>query len=63
MAALGKDLWYQVVSATERYLTPINGAGFAVWGGSAPGMSDCIGASKHNQYPAFQLAGGHLCLL
>ncbi|HQA28453.1 MAG TPA: hypothetical protein PLA02_04460 [Brevefilum fermentans] len=41
----GKDLWYQVVSATERYLTPINGAGFAVWGGSAPGMSDCIGAS------------------
>jgi len=39
------DLWFEAVSSSEKYLTPRNGATFAVWGTSAPGMYDCIGAS------------------
>lgn len=39
------DLWFEAVTASEKYLTPRNGASFAVWGTTAPGMYDCIGAS------------------
>lgn len=39
------DLWFEAVTATEKYLTPRNGASIVIWGPSAPGMYDCLGAS------------------
>ena len=39
-----EDLWYEAVSAAERYLTPQNGAKFKAMG-STPSQSDCTGAS------------------
>lgn len=39
------DLWFEAVSATEKYLTPQNGGSIAIWGTSAPSMYDCLGAS------------------
>jgi hypothetical protein len=38
------DLWFQAETATAKYLNPRNGARIAIWGTSAPGMYDCIGA-------------------
>ena len=40
-----KDLWYQAATATEKYLTPQNGAKFAIWGTYSPSVYQCLGAS------------------
>ncbi len=40
-----RDLWFEAVSALEKYYTPRNGARFTQWGGSAPSLSDCMGAT------------------
>lgn len=39
-----EDLWYEAVSAVERYLTPKNGATFKEMSGT-PSQGDCTGAS------------------
>lgn len=39
------DLWFEAVTSTQKYLSPQNGARFAIWGSSAPGMYDCLNAS------------------
>jgi hypothetical protein len=41
----GSDLWFEAVSAVEKYLSPRNGARFRLMGGSLPSLSDCMGAS------------------
>lgn len=40
----GADLWFNAVSATERYLTPLNGARLAVMGRRAPTVAQCLQA-------------------
>ncbi len=42
-----QDFWFEAVSAAEKYLTPQNGARFAIWGTSAPGMYDCLNKGKN----------------
>lgn len=58
-----RDLKFQAVTATEKYLTPENGATFAIWGTSAPGMYDCIGAPlSSNRIPiASAPVGTYVC--
>ena len=38
------DVWWEQVTATERYWVPENGAGFAVMGLAKPSPADCQGA-------------------
>lgn len=59
----GKDLWFKADSATAKYLSPINGASFAVWGTSTPGMYDCLGASlSTNHIPLASVpVGTYVC--
>lgn len=40
-----RDLWFEAVSASEKYITPRNGAEFKNMGGSAPSFDDCDSAS------------------
>lgn len=39
-----EDFWWEQVTDVERYLTPQNGASFAVMGASPPQYNDCAGA-------------------
>lgn len=41
----GADLWFQAVTSTERYLTPVNGARIAVGDRSNRGRNGCAAAS------------------
>ncbi len=41
----GADIWYEAETATEKYITPRNGAGIAVGDGSNRGYSGCAAAS------------------
>ncbi|MBI1407946.1 MAG: hypothetical protein GC145_17665 [Caulobacter sp.] len=41
----GSDLWFQAVTATQRYLTPVNGARMAVGDRSNRGRDGCRAAS------------------
>lgn len=63
LTGAGKDLWFEAVSATEKYLSPSNGASFAVWGTSTPGMYDCLGASlSTNHIPLASVpVGTYVC--
>lgn len=44
----GADIWYQAVTALEKYITPRNGAGIAVGDGSNRGFAGCSVASFSN---------------
>lgn len=57
------DLWFETDPATEKFLNPRNGARIAIWGTSAPGMYDCIGAPlSTNRIPiASAPVGTYVC--
>ncbi len=57
------DIWFEAVSAAERYLTPKNGAKMAIWGTSSAGMYDCIGAAlSTNRIPIADVpVGTYVC--
>lgn len=41
VGAAGADIWYQAVTAVEKYITPQNGAGIALGDGSNRGYAGC----------------------
>jgi hypothetical protein len=49
-ASSSYDFLFQVVSPTEKYLTPQNGAKFAIWGTSEPGYHDCDNKDKSSDH-------------
>jgi len=57
------DIWFEAISAAERYLTPQNGAKMAIWGTSSAGMYDCIGAAlSTNRIPIADVpVGTYVC--
>jgi hypothetical protein len=60
----GADLWFEAVTATERYFTPQGGAMLAHMGSSEPGLPGCAGASlAGNRIPVADVpVGDFLCL-
>jgi hypothetical protein len=60
----GADLWFEAVTATERYFTPFRGAGMVKMGSGAPGYAGCSSASYSTaRIPVSKvLVGSYLCL-
>jgi hypothetical protein len=60
----GADLWFEAVTATERYLTLRNGAQLAAVGAHAPGRPGCeVAAFSANKVHVDSLvAGSYFCL-
>jgi hypothetical protein len=59
------DIWFQAETATERYLTPLNGAKVAVAGNSSVGRNGCAATSlAASRIPMSTLAvGTYVCVL
>jgi hypothetical protein len=60
----GADLWFEAVTATERYLTPRNGAQLAAVGADPPGRPGCEAAafSAHKVHVDSLVADSYFCL-
>lgn len=43
----GADVWFQAATATERYLSPVNGAQIAIAGGTSINFSGCQGLGNY----------------
>jgi hypothetical protein len=61
----GADLWFEAVTSTELYLTPVNGAKLAFAGFSYIGPEACADAQlSEDRLDLTKLAGGtHFCML
>ena len=64
VSAAATDIWFEAVTATERYITPKNGAQIVKMGKNEPGYLGCQGASYHSSQIKIQdvPAGTYLCV-
>lgn len=59
------DIWFQAVTDTERYLTPVGGAEAAIFGGTAPEKPGCLGLTLSTEWIDMQdlPRGTFVCVL
>ncbi len=60
----GRDIWYQAVSALEKYLNPRNGAKISFTNGAQRGYAGCSAATYSNNRVSLWLVppGSYVCV-